>query len=281
MIIARSYAKINIFLHINGKRADGYHDLQTLFAQTELHDTIEIEEADRTELICNMPDIPADSSNLIIRVKNILTERYGIRNEYRIILNKKIPAGGGLGGGSSNAACFLKTVNSMSHMGLSYKDMADILGSVGSDTVYFLHDRPCYAEGRGEIIVSETELPSAPILLVNPGIHVPTGEIFRCGNLKLTSKADLSRMPIVAGYAELTAMLENGLEAAVFAKHPVLQTLKTALLDSGADGALMSGSGSTVFGIYRTDEQLESACDIIREKFAGYTVFKSRIKGAG
>lgn len=281
MISVKSFAKINIFLHINGRRADGYHDLQTLFAQTELHDTITIEEAEKTELRCSEASVPADSSNLIIKVKNILAEKYGFRNEYSITLNKNIPVGGGLGGGSSNAACFLKAVNSLSGLGLSYTDMADILGSIGSDTVYFLHDKPCYAEGRGEVIVSEAELPCAPVLLVNPGIHVPTGEIFRGGNLKLTAKADLSRMPLVAGYAELTAMLENGLEAAVFAKHPVLKVLKTSLLDSGAEGALMSGSGSTVFGVYRTDEQLESAYSVIKEKFAGYTVFKSRIKGAG
>lgn len=281
MISVRSYAKINIFLHINGKRSDGYHDLQTLFAQTELHDTITIDEADRTELVCNVPEIPVDSSNLIVRVKDILSSRYGLKKEYSINLEKNIPAGGGMGGGSSNAACFLKAVNNLSDLGLSYCDMAEILAEIGSDTVYFLHDKPCYAEGRGEEIVSEAELPSVPVLLVNPNIHVPTGEIFGGGNLKLTAKADLSRMPLVVGYEELLAMLDNGLEAAVFAKHPVLQILKTTLLDSGADGALMSGSGSTVFGIYRTDEQLSGACSIIKEKFADFTVFKSRIKGAG
>jgi 4-diphosphocytidyl-2-C-methyl-D-erythritol kinase len=276
-----SFAKINIFLNINGKRTDGYHDLQTLFAQVDLSDIITLQKSDKTELICNIPDIPTDSSNLIIKVKNILDNEYGLKKNYRIELDKSIPAGGGLGGGSSNAAAFLKAVNNDAELGLSYDQMAKILGLIGSDTVYFLHDKPCYAESRGEVIVGEVTLPSAPILLINPNIHVPTGEIFRDGNLKLTEKRDLTRMPIVIGYDELCTMLVNDLERVVLPKHPILQALKTALLESGADATLMSGSGSTVFGIYKTDDDLESAYNIIKAKFAEFTAFKSRIKGAG
>lgn len=277
----KSHAKINIFLNINAKRPDGCHDLQTLFAQVELHDIIRLEESGKTELVCNRADIPTDSSNLIIKVHNILTEKYGLRKNYRIVLRKNIPAGGGLGGGSSNAAAFLKAVNIDAELGLSYWQMADILAGIGSDTVYFLHDKPCYAEGRGEVIIAEAELPSAFVLLINPNVHVATGEIFRDRNLTLTEKADLTRMPLVMGYGDLCSLLHNGLERVAFSKHPVLQTLKTALLDSGADAALMSGSGSTVFGIYKTDNYLESAFQEITKKFAEFTAFKSRIKGAG
>jgi 4-diphosphocytidyl-2-C-methyl-D-erythritol kinase len=213
-------------------------------------------------------------------VYRILTDRCDLRKSYRIHLEKHIPAGGGLGGGSSNAAAFLKLVNEDASLGLTYNDMAEILGGIGSDTVYFLHDAPCYAEGRGEVISAEAQLPPLPVLLVNPGLHIPTGEIFSDRNLKLTQGIDLSRMPLVVSVDRLLNMLENTMESVVFLKYPVMEMFKRSLLDFGASGALMSGSGSTLFGIFRTEKELEAACVRFSERHPDVRLFKSYIKGA-
>ncbi|WP_022852220.1 4-(cytidine 5'-diphospho)-2-C-methyl-D-erythritol kinase [Limisalsivibrio acetivorans] len=279
MISARSYAKVNIFLRVTEKRTDGYHNIQTLFAKTGLFDLITVEEDDNFSITSDKTWVPSDSSNIVWKVYDILKKDYSLASGINVSIVKNIPAGGGLGGGSGNAAVFLNLADELFGMGLSYDDKHRIMSRVGSDTAYFLHDSPMFAEGRGEILSDGPKLPSCYMLLVNPGMHVSTPEIYRDKNLKLTHPEDLSRMPLVVGYRGLINMLENTMEPVVFGKYPAVGRLKRLLLDNGADGALMSGSGSTLFGLFSNSAKLDKAHDTFRSIFPKYMIYKTYLRG--
>lgn len=277
----KSYAKINIFLNINGKRDDGYHDIETLFVKIGLHDVIGLKKSDKLILECNKADIPTDSSNIILKVDTILKTEYGLKDNYHIKLEKNIPAGGGLGGGSGNAAVYLKAVNELSALNVSMLEMEKIMARVGSDTVFFLHDKPMLAEGRGEILHDGPQLPECFVLLVNPLIHVPTGQIYSSPNLKLTPRGELTRMRHAYTYESLLGLLKNGMEPAVFALYPEVGHVRELLLKSGADSALMSGSGATVFGLFSTEEKLNNSFQYITKNFPDYFTEKTYILKQG
>ena len=153
-------AKVNLFLYVLGKRADGYHDIFTLFYPVSIYDTLSIQKSDKTTLTCSNKNIPEDDNNIIIKTHNILKEKYNLQDNFNITLEKNIPFGAGLGGGSSNAAYYLKAINEISGLCLNYEQMAEIMAEVGSDTVFFLKNIPQLAYGRG------TELMPAPLLPV-------------------------------------------------------------------------------------------------------------------
>lgn len=259
-----SYGKINIFLHILGKRPDGFHDLYTLFAKISLHDRLTIAKSDTQQIICDNPDIPTDETNIINRVQKILEDNCGVSQKFEVRLTKNIPDGGGLGGGSSNAAAYLNGVCELLELNMDMRTKTTIMARVGSDTAFFLHDRPMTGEGRGEILTPYGQLPECSILLVNPGVHVPTGRVFASGNLKLTESTEVNRMRHAKNFEDYKSILFNGMEQAVFQMYPEVAEAKAALLTAGADCALMSGSGATVFGIFHSSAQAEEACAMIK-----------------
>lgn len=218
-------AKINWSLRITGKRADGYHDLETVFQTISLHDTLIFRDAGGLSLTCDDPAIPTDDSNLVLRAARAV----GATN-VAIELQKRIPAGGGLGGGSSDAAATLRT------LGAGREDLSEIALSLGSDVPFFLVGGTAYATGRGEIL---TPLPpiTASLLLVLPEERVLTKDAF----------ARITRYSQPAG---MHAPFVNDFEEPVFAMHPRLRAYKQRLLDAGATWAGMSGSGSTIVGAF-------------------------------
>ena len=224
MIEARAHAKINWSLRITGKRADGYHDLETVFQTISLHDTLILREADRLTLSCDDPSIPVDESNLIVRAARALGKTAAIE------LRKRIPAGGGLGGGSSDAATTLRV------LGGDRSDLADIALSLGSDVPFFLIGGTAYATGRGEILTPMPPI-AASLLLVLPEERVMTKDAF----------ARITRYSQPQG---MNAPFTNDFEEPVFALLPRLREYKQRLYDAGAKWAGMSGSGSTIFGAF-------------------------------
>jgi 4-diphosphocytidyl-2-C-methyl-D-erythritol kinase len=241
----RAYAKINWSLRITGRRGDGFHDLETLFQQISLHDTLTIERADRFTVTCDDPSIPTDDSNLVLRAARAVDAP-----PVAIHIEKRIPAGGGLGGGSADAAATLTALAAM--FGID-APLADLALSIGSDVPFFLEGGTAYATGRGEVL-TPLPPPSAPIplLLVLPEERVLTAAAFRM----------LRRFSPRLGVAQYRAMLANDLlahgadlindfEEPIFAALPSLALLKQQLLDAGATWAAMSGSGSTMVGAFR------------------------------
>lgn len=247
----RSYAKINWSLRVIGKRDDGFHDLETIFQTVSLHDTLTFRESERLEITCSDPSIPTDERNLVARAARALgVERVAIHIE------KRIPAGGGLGGGSSNAATTLVTLAKMFRIDTPLESLALELGS---DVPFFLMGGTAYATGRGEVLRQLPDVGAMPLLLVLPELHVSTAEAF----------ASLTRFSRPAGMRPFDFRdFVNDFEEPVFARHPELRDYKQRLRDAGAVWAGMSGSGSTVAGAFRSERERDAAI----ARFAGLRV---------
>jgi len=237
-LIVRAYAKINWALRILGKRPDGYHDLETLYQQISLCDVLTIEEAQELSLTCSDPTIPNGETNLALRAARAIGAP-----PVSIHIEKRIPAGGGLGGGSSNAAATLVALDEMFSLAAPLHELAL---RIGSDVPFFLIGGRAYATGRGEELTPLPSLPPTPLLLLLPEERVLTAEAF----------AVVRRYSPPAG-----ADMEwtNDFEEPIFERLPRLRELKARLRDVGATWAGMSGSGSTIVGAFRTESERDEA----------------------
>lgn len=239
-----SHAKINWSLRITGRRPDGFHDLETLFQTISLHDELVFAPADSLSLRCDDPSIPTGESNLVIRAARAL----GV-DRVAIELKKRIPAGGGLGGGSSNAAATLRALDTMFE--LRRDDLPQIALSLGSDVPFFLVGGTAYATGRGELLAPVEAIAGVPLLLVLPEARVLTKEAF----------ARITRYSPPLGIEAYRTFehFSNDFEEPVFAMLPSLRRFKERLYASGAKWAAMSGSGSTMVGAYETAAARDAA----------------------
>ena len=258
-------AKVNLGLHILGKREDGFHELETLFQMVNWCDEIKIECLSRgLELVCNQPDIPTDKGNLVIKAAHILQTRYPERCKgARIHLNKNIPHGAGLGGGSGNAAGVLLGLNFLWGLKLKREDLISVASELGSDVPFFLFSPCAIGRGRGEILEPVKNSIRFYVLMVYPGFAVPTASVYGNLKLKLTKRENnisiLKNFLLQSEFAQLGATWSNDLELFVFKEYPGLSEIKKEMLALGAKGALLSGSGSTVFGIFDNPETANSA----------------------
>ncbi|GAB2819740.1 4-(cytidine 5'-diphospho)-2-C-methyl-D-erythritol kinase [Ferruginibacter profundus] len=249
--------KINLGLHILNKREDGFHNLETVFYPVALKDAVEIIPAHDTAA-----PITFTSSGLIVdgnNEDNICSKAYHLlKNDFpglpaiKMHLHKAIPMGAGLGGGSADGAFVLQLLNKKFNLGLSASQLLHYASLLGSDCPFFIINKPCYATGRGEILEDiNINLSEYKIALINPGIHVNTGWAFAqlTPALPQQSIKEIIAQPIKTWRQEL----KNDFEKPVFEKYPVIQNIKETLYASGAVYAAMSGSGSTVFGIFEKE----------------------------
>jgi 4-diphosphocytidyl-2-C-methyl-D-erythritol kinase len=253
-MLAFPKAKINLGLNITGKRPDGYHEIETVFYPVNLSDALEIvvqkEAADRDVLTLSGYELPGKTEdNIILRAVEILRKNYPIPY-LTIHLHKSIPAGAGLGGGSSDAACMLRAINRTCNLSLSTFELKTFAAALGSDSPFFIDCRPSLATGRGEILKPVSLLLNGLFLvLVNPGIVISTKEAYdNCiPAIPERSLYDTIRKPV----SEWKDLMTNDFEKTIFVKHPGIKRIKQELYDSGAVYSSMSGSGSTVYGIFR------------------------------
>ena len=258
-------AKVNLGLHILGKREDGFHELETLLQMVKLFDDIRIEcIPSGLELVCDQPDIPQDEGNLVIKAAKILQTKFPDRCKgARIHLNKNIPHGAGLGGGSGNAAGVLLGLNFLWDLKLKRKDLVLIASELGSDVPFFLFSPCAIGRGRGEVLESVESSIRFCILMAYPGFTVSTAMVYGNLKLKLTKRENnisiLKNFLLQSEYAQMGASWSNDLEPIVFKQHPWLSEIKKEMLTLGAKGALLSGSGSTVFGIFDNPEIAKNA----------------------
>jgi 4-diphosphocytidyl-2-C-methyl-D-erythritol kinase len=251
----RSHAKINWALRILGRRPDGYHDLETLFQTISLHDTITIRESDELMIRCDDPTIPVDESNLILRAARALDVP-----PVDIELTKRIPAQGGLGGGSSNAAATLLALARM--FAIDDRALHEIALSIGSDVPFFLVGGTAYATGRGEELISLPAPPSIPLLLLFPEDRVSTPAAF--GMVRRYSQpvgVEAFHEALRSDFLSRHEVLVNDFEEPVFASIPRLGELKRRLQEAGAAWAGMSGSGATIVGAFRSSAEREAAAN--------------------
>jgi 4-diphosphocytidyl-2-C-methyl-D-erythritol kinase len=274
-----SYAKINLSLRVRGRRADGYHELETVFQTISLCDrlTFELRDDARLELTCDAPDIPCDESNLVYRAALALRERYEARRGARIALEKKIPAGGGLGGGSSNAAVALVGLARLWKIDAGRAALTEIGASLGADVPFFLTGGTALGTGRGTDIHPLPDAPPQQLLLITPQVKVSTAEAYKSLNAHALTKAvPVVNLTVSRVQAEISgslrAMLWNDFEPVVYRLHPEIERARDALRQAGARGALLSGSGSSVFGLFDNENERDRARASLRAE-AGWQVF--------
>lgn len=269
-------AKINIFLRITGKRPDGYHEIHSLMQMVSLFDELSISVAPGTdiEVTTDSPEAPGGPSNIAYRAAERFLERAGCERAVSIDIKKNVPVGAGLGGGSSDAACVLRALNRcMSDtVGPSISDRAlfDLAAALGSDVPFFLLDSPAVATGRGEVL-RPVDLPAFHYVLVNPGFVVSTASVY--GNLDLTKTGENTTLTVsessLGSPESIRKVLVNDLESSTLSMHPEIEKLKALLTENGALGALMSGSGPTVFGIFKGQAEAEDGFRRISESLSG------------
>lgn len=247
--------KINLGLNIIRKRADGFHDLETVFFPVRLCDALEVIEektADGKEVIFSSSGLAIagnEADNLCIKAYSLLKVGFPHLPPVKMHLHKLIPMGAGLGGGSADGAFALKMVADLFKLNLSRQQLIGYVAQLGSDCPFFIINQPCYGTGRGEILEPlSLSLKGYTIVLINPGIHVNTGWAFKqlSPALPAISVKEVIQMPPPAWRGKLV----NDFEAPVAAAYPLIAQIKNGLYDLGAVYAAMSGSGSTVFGIF-------------------------------
>lgn len=255
-------AKINICLHVLGRRADGYHDLAMLMQRVSLYDKISMAftDSDDIRVHCGGVKLPSGQQNIAERAARALFERVGIHRGLEIVIEKNIPVAAGLGGGSSDAASVLMGLNDMLGLGLTSEELMETGVKLGADVPFFIFKHPAWATGIGDKLERVHGLPPVWYVLVNPGLEVSTGWVYE--NLRLTSMRDNHRIPRFSGTVkEVVEILHNDLETVTVERFPLIAQVKQQLMGCGADGALMSGSGSTVFGVFTDGEAAQFAAE--------------------
>ncbi|MCX8080313.1 MAG: 4-(cytidine 5'-diphospho)-2-C-methyl-D-erythritol kinase [Bacteroidia bacterium] len=254
-----SNAKINLGLRILNKRPDGYHNIRSVFVPIPWHDAIEITQpAGIQKHVFKFYgiDIPGlNENNNLIKTIVLLSEMYGINfPPLKVNVLKNLPAGAGLGGGSSNATAFLNLLDEMFGLGLSFGQKSDLLSRVGADCPFFLHNKPCLVEGTGDIIIpfDFERLKGYYIVCIWPGIHSDTAFAYKNCRPK-GSDDNLKEILLLHPVHEWKNLIFNDFEDVLFPKYPELAEIKNLLYEKGALYASMSGSGSTIYGIFSSD----------------------------
>ena len=260
-MIQFSPCKINLGLSILEKRADGFHALETVFYPVSLHDIVEVVPAKLFAFSHSGISIPGEAStNLCVKAFHLLKADFPEMGDVKIHLHKNIPMGAGLGGGSGDGTTVLILLNQLFELKLTQKQLLDYAANLGSDCPFFIFNEACHATGRGEILEpTSIDLSNYTIALVHPGIHIATSWAFQqlspC--VKEKSIATIINQPMNTWKSELI----NDFEAPVFKAHPPLEAFKNNLYDQGAIYASMSGSGSSLFGIFPKGTKIESPTD--------------------
>lgn len=270
-----SFGKINCSLRILGKRPDGYHEIRTVLQTVSLHDTLRFATAPDSEITLSCDDalIPTDQNNLIVRAAIALRDRYEIRAGVHVQLEKRIPVQGGLGGGSSNGAVTLLGLAHLWKIRTEVSDLFKLAGGLGSDVPFFLTGGRALGTGTGASISSLPDLPPLDLLIVAPNTTVATAEAYKAlSSAALTTRKSDSILAISRGSTNssdsdqwpVSTELENDFEQVIFDIEPEIGRVKNSLLRAGARGALLAGSGSSVFGIFDNREARQRALEQIQ-----------------
>ena len=267
MLFRSPNAKINLGLRITSKRPDGYHNLDTVFYPIELRDVLEVIKVQKNNdasIVVTGKEIqgPAEK-NLCLKAYQLIKEDHPDITGIQIHLHKSIPMGAGMGGGSADGAHMIKLLNAVFNLGLNEEKMSKYALKLGSDCPIFIKNKPCYATGRGELLEEmNIDLSGFYLLIVSPGIHVSTAEAFEkiIPNTSIKTCKEIIQLPIEKWKDHLI----NDFETTVFESHPVLKSIKEKLYNMGAMYASMTGTGSTLFGIFKEKPAFENVFD---EKF--------------
>jgi 4-diphosphocytidyl-2-C-methyl-D-erythritol kinase len=286
-------AKINLWLRVGDLRADGFHEIDTLFCALELADTVQLERTASGGIglhvefappLVTLPDTGSPEANLAVRAARAFSRELGLETGLGIRLVKRIPAGGGLGGGSSDAAAVFRGLARLHPGGLGPETLHRLATGLGSDVPFFTSGAPvARGRGRGELLENVTPLPSRPVLLVLPHVHVATATAYRWLDEDRAAgtappSVDPIQLPRQVEWEWIEEMAHNDFEPVVSRRHQELGRLRDALSGMGARLALLAGSGSTVFGVFADDAPAVAAADELRKRFPRVTALLTRTR---
>ncbi len=261
-----SPAKVNLILKVLSKRPDGYHNIYSIVDLVSLYDTISIEELDFDSILVKDDKgiLPEGEPNTIYRAAKLFKDIYSIRQGVHIYVEKKIPIGSGLGGPSSNAATVLKALSALWKLPVSDEELMALGKEIGADVPLFLYGKPCIMEGIGDII-TPLDLPSLWYLIVYPEAPISTKEVY--GKLKIVLTRDEKNIKLMGNFkniGDLAGSLENDFEQIGITMCPKIKTIEDRLNEAGALASLMSGSGSSVFGIFASKKDAQNAVRFVQ-----------------
>lgn len=279
----RALAKINLGLDILGKRADGYHEVRMIMQTIQMYDVLEIHKSETPgiSLTTNFPFVPDDERNLVYKAARLLMDEFHVQEGISMKLDKFIPVAAGMAGGSSDAAAAFVGVNRLFGLGLSEKELMDRAVKIGADVPYCIMRGTALAEGIGEKLTRTAQMPKCFVLVGKPGVSVSTKLAYESLKLnEITEHPDIDGMikAIEAGdLYGVTSRMGNVFEPGIIGKYPIIQEIKDLMENNGALKAMMSGSGPTVFGIFDSEEKMETAAAVLRESKLAKTVFATEI----
>ena len=263
-------AKINLFLRVLRKRADGYHDIVSLMQKITLYDELIFSPRPKG-IVLNCPgsDLPTSEDNLVFRAAQSIFAYANYSSGVEIKLTKKIPLAAGLGGGSSDAATTLIALNKMCSLNLKKNELIKLGAKIGADVPFFIFGNNALASGTGDKLKALQDLPKINLILIKPRFELSTKMVYESLNLRLTMGKNNYSIPRLLDLSDIIQGLHNDLESVSLETHSELADLKKMLLRHGALGALMSGSGPTVFGIFRNGKEAERNLEVIKKEVQG------------
>jgi 4-diphosphocytidyl-2-C-methyl-D-erythritol kinase len=266
MVKAFSPAKLNLYLRVVNKRADGYHNIITRMQKIDLMDVLEFREKGN-HVVLKCPGFPQleNDKNIICKAVRSIQEETGCNRALEITLHKVIPTAAGLGGGSSNAATTLMTLNEMFALNLSREKLMIMGARLGADVPFFIYGDQAWASGIGDHLEHAEKLPPLWFVLVNPGLEISTQEVYEGLNLGLTNTSINYSIPQFSTVTEVGSGLHNDLEKVSFGLFPALKVVKEKMLEVGALGALMSGSGPTIYGVFDQESTAQRGIEVFGE----------------
>jgi 4-diphosphocytidyl-2-C-methyl-D-erythritol kinase len=263
-------AKINLFLRVLRKRADGYHDIFSLMQKISLYDELTFAHYPRGIVLhCPGSDLPENDNNLVVRAAKAIFDYCDYQSGIKITLVKKIPMTAGLGGGSSDAATTLIALNKLCSLKLKKNELIKLGAKIGADVPFFIFGNAALASGIGDKLKHLRNLPPLDLILIKPSFELSTKMVYENLNLRLTMEKNNYSIPRILDLGDIVQVLHNDLESVSIKIHPELTDLKQMLLRHGALGALMSGSGPTVFGIFRNGNEAKKALKGIENEISG------------
>lgn len=268
-LTVHAYAKINLTLEILRRLPSGYHEVKSVMQQTALHDTITLRDAHAGITIESAnANVPFNEHNTVWKAAALLKQHLGINRGVKFRLTKRIPIGGGMGGGSADGAAALLGLNRLWQLGLSQSEILALGAEIGMDVPFCILGGTALATGRGDVVQRLPSLPTFHIVIVNPGLPISTSQAYAGLDLELFTFADKSAQmldAIARGDRDaIIANLHNDFERVIFDQYPAIGEIKRRLLDAGLPGALLSGSGASVFGIAETEAQARAAVEALK-----------------
>ena len=272
----RAYCKINLALDIVGKRADGYHELRSIMVPCDFFDELEMTVSNETEYVCDRKYLRFDESNTIVKAVELMKKEYGINDRFKVVLSKHIPIKAGLAGGSADGASIIRMFNRMYSLSLSDEDIRKLCMKIGSDVLFGYYNRPALVEGTGEKLSFFDIKDDYYVLIIKPRSGVSTRECYEALDTKECIHPDIDRIKekLEKG-EEVKDLLKNSLEAPAMQLCSDIRKAKEDLCAAGADMAVVSGSGSSVFTIDKDKEKIRRIREVL--KGSAYFIRSTRI----